>query len=78
VTALQSGCASTGPLRLGLAAAVEPRPADALAADARGDALDAVLCLMQAAWALERRRLGDARHGLPAQMDGLEGWIVTA
>ena len=51
---------------------------DALADDGRGDALDAVLCLMQAAWAQRQFEGGDARYGLPATMDPLEGWIVTA
>lgn len=46
---------------------------DALVADAQGDSLDAVLCLMQAAWAS-----GRPDHGLPADMDTLEGWIVSA
>ncbi len=46
---------------------------DALVADASGDRLDAVLCLMQAAWAGSR-----PGHGLPAQIDPLEGWIVSA
>ena len=46
---------------------------DALVADASGDRLDAVLCLLQAAWAGAR-----AHHGLPAAIDPLEGWIVTA
>ena len=41
--------------------------------DASGDALDAVLCALQAAWGYERR----ARNfGLPAHLDPLEGWIV--
>ncbi len=48
---------------------------DGLADDASGDRLDAVLCLLQAAWALERQRAGDARWGLP-DFDPLEGWIV--
>jgi hypothetical protein len=48
---------------------------DDLADDASGDRLDAVLCLLQAAWALQRHRAGDARWGLPA-FDPLEGWIV--
>ena len=51
---------------------------DALAEDASADSLDAVLCLMQAAWAAQRRAQGDALCGLPAQLDPLEGWIVTA
>ncbi|MBL8341920.1 MAG: DUF429 domain-containing protein [Rubrivivax sp.] len=44
---------------------------DVLLADASGDALDAVLCLVQAAWAA-----GRPRCGLPARIDAVEGWIV--
>jgi hypothetical protein len=51
---------------------------DALVQDASADSLDAVLCLMQAAWAAQRRAQGDPLCGLPAQLDALEGWIVTA
>ena len=51
---------------------------DALVEDASADSLDAVLCLMQAAWAAQRRAQGDLLCGLPAQFDPLEGWIVTA
>lgn len=51
---------------------------DALIEDASADSLDAVLCLLQAAWAAQRRAQGDALCGLPAQLDALEGWIVTA
>ena len=50
---------------------------DALADDASGDRLDAVLCLLQAAWALTQQQGGHARYGLP-DFDPLEGWIVTA
>ena len=46
---------------------------DALVDDARGDALDAVLCLMQAAWASLQ-----PGWGLPSDVDPLEGWIVSA
>ena len=42
--------------------------------DARGDALDAALCLMQAAWACIRRHEG---YGLPHAIDPVEGWIVS-
>ncbi|MDN0081260.1 DUF429 domain-containing protein [Crenobacter sp. SG2305] len=42
--------------------------------DASGDALDAALCLLQAAWAEQRR---DRRFGLPDEADPLEGWIVS-
>lgn len=51
---------------------------DALVADASGDALDAVLCLLQAAWAQLRHSQGDPLYGLPAGTDPLEGWIVGA
>jgi len=51
---------------------------DALVADASGDALDAALCLVQAAWADLRHRQGDPLFGLPPAMDPLEGWIVGA
>lgn len=50
---------------------------DDLAADPTGDRLDAVLCLLQAAWAQHRQGLGHARYGLP-DFDPLEGWIVSA
>ena len=48
---------------------------DTLIHDASGDSLDAVLCLVQAAWAA---RHGAPRYGLPEQFDPLEGWIVSA
>jgi hypothetical protein len=51
---------------------------DALVADASGDALDAVLCLVQAAWAQHHHAAGDPRYGLPTDTDPLEGWIVGA
>ena len=44
-----------------------------LVSDATGDRLDAVLCSMQAAWALQRR---EANYGLPVKIDPLEGWIA--
>lgn len=50
---------------------------DALADDARGDSLDAVICLLQAAWGLAQHQAGHPRYGLPP-CDPLEGWIVTA
>ena len=51
---------------------------DALAQDASGDALDAVLCLVQAAWGQRAQAQGDAQYGLPTDMDPLEGWILGA
>lgn len=47
-----------------------------LVEDASGDSIDAVLCMLQAAWAHGRHLAGDARYGLPADMDALEGWII--
>ncbi len=44
---------------------------EAMEQDSSGDHLDAVLCLVQAAWA-ERR----PDHGVPPQTDVVEGWIV--
>ena len=61
-------------LRLKLSAAQR----DLLVSDPKGDRLDAVLCLMQAAWAQRRREQGDIRWGLPADMDPVEGWILSA
>ncbi len=51
---------------------------DMLVEDAKGDSLDAVLCLMQAAWAEAQHESGAANYGLPANIDPLEGWIITA
>lgn len=42
--------------------------------DATGDALDAALCLLQAAWASARR---DQNWGLPPIIDPVEGWIIS-
>jgi len=61
----------------GLSLQLDPQQQAELAADASGDRLDALLCLLQAAWALQQRRQGHARWGLP-QFDPLEGWIVSA
>ena len=50
---------------------------DGLIDDAQGDRLDAVLCLLQAAWGAQQHQRGHARYGLPT-CDPLEGWIVSA
>ncbi len=73
ITALEQG-----QTRLGGRLKLTHAQRDALADDARGDALDAVLCLLQAAWAQRQFEAGDSRYGLPLAMDPLEGWIVTA
>lgn len=58
---------------LGLRLRLSHAQRDHAIADASGDRLDAVLCLVQAAWASTR-----PNHGLPAGIDPLEGWIVSA
>ena len=73
VTALE-----IGQTRLGLQLKLKHAQRDALIEDASGDSLDAVLCLMQAAWARVRHEAGDPRYGLPEGVDPLEGWIITA
>ena len=67
-----------GQTRLQLRLKLTHAQRDALADDAKGDSLDAVLCLMQAAWALARHEDGAPDYGLPADVDPLEGWIITA
>ncbi len=59
--------------RLGLRLKLTHAQRDALTADPGGDRLDAVLCLVQAAWASRQ-----PDFGLPAGFDPIEGWIVTA
>ncbi|WP_439112788.1 DUF429 domain-containing protein [Hydrogenophaga sp.] len=76
INALESGLApllQAAQLRLKLSHAQR----DALADDASGDTLDAVLCLLQAAWAQTQHSAGHPCWGLPP-FDPLEGWIVTA
>jgi hypothetical protein len=68
IEALEQGRTRLGP-RLRLSHAQR----DALVADASGDKLDAVLCLLQAAWAAQQ-----PDYGMPPDVDPLEGWIVTA
>lgn len=67
-----------GQTRLNLRLKLSHAQRDALIDDASGDSLDAVLCMVQAAWALERHQQGAKNYGLPAKVDPLEGWIVTA
>jgi Protein of unknown function (DUF429) len=73
ITALENG-----QTRLQLRLKLSHAQRDTLADDASGDSLDAVLCMLQAAWAKARWDAGDVRYGLPADVDALEGWIVTA
>jgi Protein of unknown function (DUF429) len=64
-----------GRTRLGLRLKLTVVQAGELVADPTGDALDAALCLMQAAWAQQR---AERQWGLPPDVDPLEGWIVSA
>ena len=62
-----------GRTRLGLRLKLTVAQHDTLVADPRGDRLDAVLCLLQVAWASRQ-----PRHGWPAEVDAVEGWILGA
>lgn len=62
-----------GRSRLGLRLKLTHAQREALVDDASGDRLDAVLCMVQAGWAQRQ-----AHFGLPAQIDPIEGWIVSA
>ena len=73
ITALEKG-----ETRLGLRLKLRNAQRDSLADDASGDSLDAVLCLLQAAWAERAHAAGDPLYGLPPTLDPLEGWIATA
>ena len=67
-----------GQTRLGLRLKLTHAQHDRLVDDATGDSLDAVLCLMQAAWAQQQHEDGKPRYGLPDDVDPLEGWIITS
>ena len=67
-----------GQTRLKLRLKLTHAQRDALIDDASGDSLDAVLCMLQAAWALQQHEKGVKNYGLPAKTDALEGWIITA
>lgn len=73
VTALEMG-----QIRLQLRLKLSHAQRDAVIEDASGDALDAVLCLVQAAWGWRQHCQGAPLYGLPQGMDPLEGWILTA
>lgn len=78
-----------GRSRLGLALHLSPDHAKVAVADARGDTLDAVLALVQAAWCWQAQIRTQAAAGpgepgglvdwgMPPGVDPLEGWIATA
>jgi hypothetical protein len=62
-----------GRTRLGVRLRLSHAQRDALVDDASGDRLDAVLCMLQAAWARSQ-----PAYGQPTGADALEGWIVSA
>ena len=67
-----------GQTRLNLRLKLSHAQRDGLIDDASGDSLDAVLCMLQAAWALQQHQKGAKNYGLPAKTDSLEGWILTS
>jgi len=67
-----------GRTRLGLRLKLTPGQRDQVVSDPKGDRLDAVLCLLQAAWAHRAQATGSSNWGLPEQVDPVEGWILTA
>ena len=68
LTALELGRTACG-VRVKLS----PAQHDLIAADAQGDRIDALLCLVQAAHASRT-----PNYGLPSDVDPVEGWIVGA
>ena len=77
VQALEAGQGPHGVVRLGLRLQLNAAQRQALVADASGDAVDAVLCMLQAGWAAQQHAAGVPRYGLPQGMDPLEGWIIS-
>lgn len=68
-----------GRTRLNLRLKLTPAQRDFIVQDAKGDRLDAALCLVQAAWAQREGERSDTRWwGLPIVVDPVEGWILTA
>lgn len=66
---LGEGLAAAYGFRVGITAGLRRR----LGSDPGADRLDSILCAVQAAWAWTKREAG---FGIPANVDGLEGWIV--
>jgi hypothetical protein len=72
--AITSGHTCITPIELVLPSALKNVCID----DGSGDALDAVLCAVQAAIAcLSTKAAGDENYGIPDDADPLEGWIVA-
>ena len=67
-----------GQTRLGLRLKLSPILSEKLVHDASGDALDATLCLFQAAWAMQQHSLQNTTMGYGfSDFDPLEGGIVS-
>lgn len=64
--------------RLQVRLKLTPAQRDHIASDPLGDRLDAVLCMVQAAWAVRQHQHGHPMWGLREDADPLEGWILTA
>lgn len=73
LSALESGAT-----RLGLMLKLKEAQRISLLHDARGDRVDAVLCLMQTAWAAVRKCETAIGFGLPTGIDPIEGWILMS
>lgn len=67
-----------GRSRLGLRLKLSPAQRDQLVSDPKGDRLDAALCLMLAGWAHAQHEQGAPLWGLPAHVNPIEGWILSA
>ena len=61
---------------MSLAITIDEAQRAVLIDEGSADRLDAVLCAVQAAWALRQHGAGHPRYGLPETIDPLEGWIV--
>jgi hypothetical protein len=57
----------------GFAVEMDARWRDEFVQDPSADALDSLLCAIQAAWAYEKR---DEGYGVPSEWDPEEGWIL--
>jgi hypothetical protein len=67
------GALERGSVRLGLQLAPGERDRQRMLDDARGDCIDAALCLVQAAWGAARSATAGPGYGLPAAMDPKDG-----
>lgn len=66
-------CAMEEGMVLGIRVRIPDRLRHTLLEDAKADHLDAALCAVVAGWCAKR---SDLNHGLPPQIDPVEGWIA--